>query len=143
MSAARLPGTGATKSWSQPTVQLFKIPASGGVPERLPVPEGRYPVAPQFLPDDRHLIYTDSSRGVGPVVVMSLDGQEHRELVVTDAPALFVPPHHLLFVRGTALMSQVFESQRLALEGTPVLVTPNVLLGLQHRAPGADLRVGR
>ena len=41
--------------------ELFKMAASGGVPERLPVPEGRYPVAPQFLPDDRHLIYTDSA----------------------------------------------------------------------------------
>ncbi len=112
--------------------ELFKIPASGGVSERLPVPEGRYPVAPQFLPDDRHVIYTDSSRGVGPVVVMSLDGQEHRELVATDAPALFVPPHHLLFVRGTALMAQVFEPERLALEETPVLVAPNVHLGLQQ-----------
>ena len=44
-------------------------------------------------------------------MVMSVDGQEHRELVVTDAPAVFVPPHYLLFVRGTALMSQVFESR--------------------------------
>jgi len=110
--------------------KLFSVSAAGGVPHPIPVPEGKYALAPQFLPDNHHLIYTDSRRGIGAVNVTAVDGKEHRVLVDTDSPAAFVAPDHLLFVRGTALMAQTFNQDRLALEGTPALVASNVSHGI-------------
>lgn len=59
-----------------------------------------------------------------------MDSGDSTRLVDSDAPAVFVPPDHLLFVRGTALMAQTLNQERLALEGAPVVVASGVSSGV-------------
>jgi Tol biopolymer transport system component len=110
---------------------LFKVPASGGIPVRLPLADDAGAAFPRFLPDERHFIYFASKRGGSSIRVASVDSAESTWLVDSNVPAAFVPPDRLLFVRGTALMAQALNLQRLVLEGEPVTVAPDVSVGVR------------
>jgi serine/threonine protein kinase len=111
--------------------QLFKVPASGGVPTPIPLTGKIEPAFPQFLPDQRHFIFYDGVQaGGGSIQVGSLDGGDAKRLVSSDGPGVFVPPNQLLFVRGTALMAQTMSLEQLTVEGDPKLAVANVSLGV-------------
>jgi eukaryotic-like serine/threonine-protein kinase len=111
--------------------QLFKVPASGGAPTAIPVTGKIDPAFPQFLPDQRHFIFYDGVQaGGGSIQVASLDGGDAKRLVSSDGPGVFVPPNHLLFIRGAALMAQTMNQERLTLEGDPRVAVANVSLGV-------------
>ena len=106
--------------------RTFRVAASGGVAVRLPLTDDMAPTFPAFLPDQRHFIYFASKRGSpsgmtrdGAVKLASVDSAESTWLVDSDAPAVFVPPDQLLFVRGAALMAQTLDQQRLTLKARP------------------------
>ena len=115
------------------TRQLFKVPATGGVPTAIPITGDLEPSFPQFLPDQRHFIFYDGWRGGGGAIkVALLEGGDVKTLVNSDGPGVFVPPNYLLFARGAALMAQTINQERLTLEGDPKLVAPNVSLGVLY-----------
>ncbi|HYN09090.1 MAG TPA: protein kinase [Vicinamibacterales bacterium] len=111
--------------------QLFKVPASGGVPAPIPVAGELEPAFPQFLADQRHFIFYDGRRsGGGAIKVASLDGGDAKTLVNSDGLGVFAPPNLLLFLRGAALMVQTLNLERLTLEGNPKLAAANASLGV-------------
>jgi serine/threonine protein kinase/Tol biopolymer transport system component len=110
---------------------LFEVPAAGGVPARLALSDEGPAGFPGFLPDDRHFIYFAWKPGGGSIRVGSLDSAGSTWLVDSDLPAAFVPPNILLFVRGTALMAQPVDLDRLELVREPVTVAPDVSAGVR------------
>jgi hypothetical protein len=81
---------------------------------------------PQFLPDGRHFLYfvvgSPDARGV---YVGGIDGGVAARLFDADAPAVH-SSGHLLFVRNGTLFAQPFDSDALAVRGTPVPVADGV-----------------
>ena len=81
---------------------LFQIPATGGEPRQVTVPdpaEERGHRNPYFLPDGRHFLY----QAGGSTVVGSLDSKEVKQVLTDGAPTVYAPPGWLLFVRNGAL----------------------------------------
>jgi Tol biopolymer transport system component len=105
---------------------LFKVPAAGGV--AAPVTEldkSRGDLAhrhPKFLPDGNHFVFfvVNQKQEATGVYLGSLDSKETRQLTTSDAMGAFVPPDYLAFVRGSTLMVQHFDLDRLQLTGDPV-----------------------
>jgi Tol biopolymer transport system component/tRNA A-37 threonylcarbamoyl transferase component Bud32 len=107
---------------------LYRVPAGGGVPvpatklnsERKEIVH-RYP---QFLPDGRHFIYwvwSASQENTG-IYAGSIDPQEKLPdgpLVRTWREARYAEPGYLLWLRGSTLVAQRFDTGRLTLIGEP------------------------
>jgi eukaryotic-like serine/threonine-protein kinase len=100
------------------TGPITRMPASGGAmtPATVLRPmAGRRGVQirghrwPQFLPDGRHFIYTESS---GSVMLGSLDSTSSEELLNTSSTAVYSPAGFLLFPSGSGsskLMAQAID----------------------------------
>jgi serine/threonine protein kinase len=107
---------------------LFKCQTSNGVP--LPVTaldRARGDMAhqqPKFLPDGVHFIFlviSTKPEHTG-VYLGALNSPETRQLVATNEMGLFAAPDHLLFMRGSTVMAQRFDTRRLELAGDPFVV---------------------
>ncbi|MFN7938802.1 MAG: protein kinase [Bryobacteraceae bacterium] len=107
---------------------IQQVGASGGEPKPLlkldTTRQESRQVAPHFLPDGRHFLFTSftagsSGEGRGGIYLASLDSQETRRLLNTESNANFVAPDLLLFGRGRALMAQTFDPGKLQLTGEP------------------------
>ena len=92
------------------TGSVLRIPIRGGAPTEATVLRAdsgghRWP---QFLPDGRHFIYTES---LGSVMIAALDSLESTRLLETDSTAVYAPPGFLLFVpvRSNRLMAQAVD----------------------------------
>jgi len=75
---------------------------------------------PQFLPDGRHFLYFAIGKPeVSGVYVGSLDSNESKRILASDAQAVYAGPRHLLFLRQGVLLAQPFDLKELALTGVP------------------------
>jgi Tol biopolymer transport system component len=82
---------------------------------------------PQFLPDGEHFLYfSQAGPGSSAVFVTSLGSKTSTSLVSTDAGAAYAPPGALLFLRGTTLMRQPFDTAGLRVTGDPAPVAENI-----------------
>ncbi len=124
-------------SWSRDDVILLTGP--GNVVQRVSANGGprvsvtrirseaeRIHVSPSFLPDGRHFLYSNVGGGALPsaVYVGSLDAGEPTRLL--DGMAAQYANGHVLFLRGSTLMAQPFDPDRLALSGEPVRVAEDI-----------------
>jgi Tol biopolymer transport system component len=110
---------------------LTQVPATGGAVSVLTkLQQGQNDHrAPQFLPGETHFLYY--ARGlpqVRGVYVARRDGSESKRLIDADAPAVFVPPGQLLFVRDRTLFAQKFDPDRLEVSGPTVAIADSVAL---------------
>jgi eukaryotic-like serine/threonine-protein kinase len=108
---------------------LVRVSAKGG--PRVSVTKlretgERIHISPFFLPDGRRFLYSSPSGGsAAPTVyVGSLDGSEPTRLL--DGTAAQYASGHVLFLRGSTLMAQRFDPDRLALSGEPVRVAEDI-----------------
>jgi len=120
---------------------LLQVSAAGGTPAPATVLDpATQAVAhrwPQFLPDGEHYLYLNLARpGSSAVFVASLGSTTSTLLVSTDSGAVYAPPGALLFMRGTMLMRQPFDTAGLRLTGDPAPVAEDVTV-----IPGAGLAV--
>ena len=101
---------------------LSEVSAAGGEPAvitRMEAGQGGHRF-PQFLPDGRHFIYSDTA--LRSVYVGSLDGSLSKRLLDADSAAVVSPAGFLLFGRQTTLFAQAFDFRTLELTGNPVPV---------------------
>jgi eukaryotic-like serine/threonine-protein kinase len=108
---------------------LLRIAATGGtVSAAMALDSSRKEQThrwPSFLPDGRHFLYYASRGGgeePGEIFIGSLDQQPPRRVVESSSLAMFAAPGYLLFVRGTTLLAQPFDVDRLQLKGRPVAI---------------------
>ena len=105
------------------TGPIFRVPASGGSPERVTqLSSSRKDFGhrwPQFLPDGKHFLFYVWSADVGKSAVYagSLDGSEPKLVLQNESNALYAPPGYLLFVRQGTLMAQRFDLSTLQVSG--------------------------
>ncbi len=107
---------------------ILRVPASGGVatPITALAPGESAHRWPQFLPDGKHFLYERSSSDPDKagVYIGSIDAQPNQQsmqrLLATDRQAYYAPEPgggvgHLIFLRQTALMAQLFDPVKMML----------------------------
>ncbi len=116
-------------------VGLFRVSSSGGSPVEITKPDTsrfeqshRWPV---FLPDGKHFLYLAANfSGMlenNSIILGSLDSQERRSLVSTDANAAYAEPGYLVYLRDKTLVAQPFDRRRYVLSGEPHNLSNEVL----------------
>jgi eukaryotic-like serine/threonine-protein kinase len=118
---------------------LEQVSAAGGSPTPL-VHRDQYTLRwPVFLPDGRHFIYWAGNLfftalpSAAGIYLGSLDGKEQKFLSPADSEALYAPPGYLLFLKGTTLVAQSFDTRRLTLTGEAFPLAEHVANPLNYR----------
>jgi Tol biopolymer transport system component len=136
-------GLGGGGTWNQAGVILFgtdrdlrRVKASGGECSTVKLGEENYRAGyPVFLPDGNHfLCFCGSTADLSTVgvYVASLDGAKPRKVLNDVSSVVYAPPAspkalaHLIFLRGTTLMAQPFDSGKLEAVGDPFAVASQV-----------------
>jgi serine/threonine-protein kinase len=112
---------------------LWRIPAEGGKPTQLTKPDtAANELAhswPQFLPDGRHVLFTNYSSPTisrAKIEVLDLETGVRKILVLGAVYGRYVPTGHLLFARKDALLAVRFDPRRLETTGSAVPVVDGV-----------------
>jgi Tol biopolymer transport system component len=118
---------------------ILRVPASGGQlnPVTSLAPNENAHRWPQFLPDGRHFLYHRASSDPAKmgVYIGSVDVQTNQQstqrLLASDQQAYYAPSPgggtgHLIFLRGTTLMAQPFDPDKLTLSGEPTAIADGV-----------------
>ncbi len=96
---------------------VWRVPASGGTPERLTAPEqGEVHRWPELLPSANAFLFTSRRGGRDQLAVERLDTGERRSLI-EGTSGRYAPSGHLVFARAGALMAAPFDVRRLRLTG--------------------------
>ena len=113
---------------------LFRVSELGGEPTAVTALDGSLPEIshdyPEFLPDGSHYLYL--ARGTGPpeewVTYLGALGSTERRPVNGIHSAMRYSPaaQVLLFLRGTTLLAQRFDRDRLELSGEPFPIAEQV-----------------
>jgi eukaryotic-like serine/threonine-protein kinase len=124
---------------AQPGQPLFGVPAAGGaaVPATVLAKGDIGHKFPQFLPDGRHFLYLRASNNPDQsgVYAGSLDikpeEQSLKRLLATNREAYYAGSPggglgHLIFLRDTTLMAQLFDPIRMELTGESVPIAEGV-----------------
>jgi eukaryotic-like serine/threonine-protein kinase len=106
---------------------IFRIASTGGKTAAVTLLDAHRGetahILPHFLPDGRHFTYLARGTPGGSinswVVLGSLDGSEHRQLIRTSSQSFYAEPGYLLFLRDGALLAQPFDAARLRLTDAP------------------------
>ena len=101
---------------------LQKVSASGGEPTEATTlgPGELGHRMPFFLPDGRHFLYravTSVTNVAGPIYLASLDSADRKVLLEAHSSNVLYTQGHLMFLRGTTLLAQPFDAERLELTG--------------------------
>jgi serine/threonine protein kinase/Tol biopolymer transport system component len=108
---------------------LSKVPASGGTVEQVTSLDTtksedshRWPC---FLPDGKHFVFVSRSglsTGAVPIFGSTLGSKERVKITETNGKPGCAQAGYLLFIRGSNLMAQAFNADKLQLEGDPAPV---------------------
>lgn len=104
---------------------LYRIPADGGEPEKLPLPDSIPPSRPYLLPGGRGVLFgVGSSAGVA---VLDLESGEVRALVSPGSEPAYLPTGHLVYAHPDyALLAVPFDLETLTTRGTPTTIIPRL-----------------
>jgi Tol biopolymer transport system component len=135
LSAAPVP---AGAAWSRdgvilhplvPDGPLFQVTGDGGaVAPATQLGAGQTGHrGPAFLPDGRQfLFYAAGSAEARGIYAGRLGAPGIRRLLDADTPAVFVPPHHLLYTRNGMLVAHEFDPETATVRGEPIAVADSV-----------------
>ncbi len=113
---------------------LYRIPAAGGPPEELTIPNKDVGTLghwwPHALPDGKSVLFTIFSTPVATskIAVLSLETGKLKVVLEGANFASYTPTGHLLFVRSPALYAVPFDLSGWEITGTPVPVLEDVPL---------------
>ena len=129
---AATPGRVTAGEFSLP-VELYRVPASGGDPETLAVPDPskgeREYRWPQILPGGKAVLFTLFGRDGFQVAVLSLGTGEHRIIVKEGRNVRYATTGHLVYGLDETLMAVPFDLERLEVTGSPVPILEQVREG--------------
>jgi hypothetical protein len=106
---------------------LYRVSADGGVPVQLTT-TGRYP---EFIQGSKQFLFLNAARS--GIFAGSVDGSAPSPILQDQSSrAIYVPSAtsdrlgHLLFLRGTTLMTQPFDAAKLAVTGNAIALAENI-----------------
>jgi serine/threonine-protein kinase len=111
---------------------LFRVPASGGQPEKVASPdvakqENAF-ASPFLLPDGLTVLYTVvMSDGSSRIDARRLDRDSVSRVVEDGFGPRYLPSGHLVFARGDRLMAVRFDAETLQVRGSPLAIEAGVL----------------
>ncbi|MDA2938880.1 protein kinase [Acidobacteria bacterium AH-259-A15] len=152
-----VPAVGFGAAWSEDdtilfsstaTFGLFRVPASGGVPQSVSVPdlvplfEGSQRLSqseiqhlwPEALPGGRTALFTISKKDSpdqAQLAALSLDTGQWRTISERGAYSRYSPTGHLIYGRSGMLMAVPFDLEKLETSGEPVTILRDI-----ERGPG-------
>jgi serine/threonine-protein kinase len=113
------------------TSGLQRIPASGGEPRRVTIPDaakGERHYFPQILPDGEHVLFELRDRNLmSRAALVSLRSGEQRSLMEDAAYPRYLPTGHLVFTRPGSLFAVPFSLKRLEASGPPVPLVDDLM----------------
>src|SRR4030095_10498008 len=80
---------------------------------------------PTFLPDGNHFLFFAASQEPR-VYAGSLESQELTLVLRSETNAVYASPGYLLFARGSALMTQPFDAERLTVTGNASMLLDHI-----------------
>ncbi len=130
-------GGGRTGTWSAGgdilfgSVQeqvIFRVPASGGSPEKILATSGEQirVLWPWFLPDGRRFLYLARLRDGTGRLMLGEAGKPSRVVAAITSAAQYVEPGYVVFVREGALLAQRFDPDAGRLTGDPISIADSV-----------------
>jgi len=130
-------GGGRTGTWSAEgdilfgSVQgemIFRVPAAGGLPEKLLQTSGEEVrvLWPWFLPDGRRFLYLARLRDTSGRLMLGEAGKPSRVVAAMSSAAQYVDPGYVIFVREGALLAQRFDQDAGRLTGDPISIADSV-----------------
>jgi serine/threonine-protein kinase len=116
-------GSNDTILYAQLPGGIFRVPASGGMPEQLTAPDaatGEVHSWPQALPGGRTVLFTVGTTAA----LLSLDTKrwEVIEALGEAISTRYLPSGHLLFLQGDMLRAVRFDPDELETNGSPITV---------------------
>ena len=109
---------------------LYRVPASGGVPEALIRPDrarGETRVCwPWFLPDGARFLYVVRIRDGEGRLMFAEPGHPPRAVMPVDSVVQFGGPGSLVFVRDGVLLSRLFDARTGRVSGTATSIAEQV-----------------
>ncbi len=111
---------------------VMRVSDTGGDPELLAKTEKASSVAPQILPDGKHVMYTSILEQPYKIVLQSLESGKRKDLLTGDS-AWYLPTGHLVYAVDNNLFAVPFDPVKLETKGGSVLMVEGVL-----RAGGAS-----
>jgi Tol biopolymer transport system component len=117
------------------TADAYRVSAGGGTPERLTAEASSTVVAPVVLPGGRGVLLglLDVEQNRIQVALLDLATRQQRIVVEGTENVAYSPSGHLIFARGSTLLAQRFDLERLEVVGEAVAV----LQGVRRPANGA------
>ena len=138
-----LPATMAGASWGEDDTIIFgttalddglwRVEASGGLPEQLTTPDAAQGVLthswPQILPGGQHVLFTMNANPVddSQIAVLSLDTGEQKVVARGGFHARYIQTGHLVYGVGNTLRAMAFDLNRLETVGPPISVLDDVM----------------
>ncbi|MGH7582941.1 MAG: protein kinase domain-containing protein [Gemmatimonadales bacterium] len=116
------------------TSGLWSIPARGGTPHRLTVPDTAHNELghwwPQLLPDGDHVLFTAYRSPISKATleVLSLKSGKRTVLVNAAVDGHYVSPGYLLYARNETVLAAPFDIGALRITGPPVAVVQDVAM---------------
>jgi Tol biopolymer transport system component len=135
--------TGRGGSWSKngtivfsPDAQggLFKVPSSGGKPERILTADSSNKILSlrwaSFLPDGDHFLYSTQGGASGStpndaIYLSSLSDTTSKKLINASSNCQYADGY-LFFVRQSILLAQKFDPDKLKIEGEAIPISDNI-----------------
>ena len=101
---------------------------------------------PWFLPDGRHFLYYaagSTGQEPGEIVVGEVGSGKVKHVVQSSSIAVYAYPGYLLFVRGSSLVAQAFDADRLEVHGDATPLGVDLPLEFVDERPAGHLRFSR
>ena len=116
------------------TTGLWRIPASGGTPQKLTEPDrakgelGHW--WPQVLPDGETILFTNFSTPIerARIAAYSLRTGQQEPLVEGAMFGRYLPTGHLVYVRSETMMAVPFDAKKLEVTGTPLPILDDLAI---------------
>lgn len=116
-----------------PVGGLYRVPAGGGNPIQVSVPESAAMTQrlPQFLPDGRHVLFfsgTDVPSPKNGIYALDLASGKFQLVTKADGAGRYVGPGYLAFARDGNLMVQRFDAAKLQLSDAPKVLARQIAI---------------
>jgi serine/threonine-protein kinase len=109
---------------------IFRVPAQGGIPEKLVPVSDEFASSPQMLPGGGAVLFSVrrsfEDQDQGRVVVQPLDGGVRKTLVERGLDGRYLPTGHLVYVVSGNLLAQPFDLASLSVSGKAVPIVEGI-----------------